>query len=107
MTYEQFVTSLEIARIALSKFKSYLGNELDLNDEYLTEVSQNLNYYLDNDLAQIQERLELLQCRIDEAFIEWRPNEAFEQIEGFEIAIASALEKSKLWPGCKQITTTG
>ncbi len=63
MTYEELVTSLEIARIALEKFKAYIGHELDLNDELLTEVDQNLNHFLNLEFSKDftpQEKLELI-----------------------------------------------
>ena len=63
MTYEELVTSLEIASIALEKFKSYLAHELDLNDEYLAEVSQNLNYFLNLEFSKdftTKEKLEII-----------------------------------------------
>jgi hypothetical protein len=50
----------------------------------------------EEELEQItKKKLELLRSRIEEAMIEWRPDEAIEQIQSFQMAIASALEKSK------------
>ena len=46
-------------------------------------------------LEMAKKKLELIQYRLDEAVLEWRPDEAFEQIEGFQMAVASALEFSK------------
>jgi hypothetical protein len=64
MTYEELITSLEIARIALEKFESYIGHELDLNDDYITELNDHINYFLDLEFCQIEltrrEKLEIL-----------------------------------------------